>query len=81
MSISESVNVSEFKSIKELVTHPVIKEAEDVKDFISGHVVEDALETLAVQEDNVRPPLCSSSLLPSGVTQSSEVAEELGVVE
>ena len=81
LSISKSVNVSKFKSIEELVTHPVIIEAEDIHDFISSHVVEDALETLAVQEDYVGPPLRSSSLLPSGITQSSEVVEELGVVE
>ena len=81
LSICELVNVTKFKPIEELVSHPVIKETEDVKDLIGVHVVEDALETLAVQEDYVGPPLRSSSLFPSGITQSSEVVEELGIVE
>ena len=68
LSISESINVSKSEVIEELVSHPVIKEAEDVEDFVSGHVVEDALETLAVQEDYVGPPLRSSSLFPGGIT-------------
>jgi hypothetical protein len=75
------VNVSHAESIEELVDHPVIEEAEDVKDLIGAHVVEDALEALAVQEDDIRPPLRGGSLLPSGITQSSEVVEELDVGE
>ena len=68
LSISESIDVSKSEVIEELVSHPVIKEAEYVEDFVSGHVVEDALETLAVQEDYVGPPLRSSSLFPGGIT-------------
>ena len=36
---------------------------------------------MAIQEDDIRPPLRGGSLLPGRIAQASEVAEELGVGE